>query len=447
VDEITAPLAQYAASLRFEELPEAIVTRAVTLLIDTLACAVGGFDSPQAAIGRRLAETATPARYRGRLLGRRAFSTAELAAFANSAAIRYLEFNDTFPGGHPSDCAGAMLALAEHSEADGKHFLMSLVAAYEAFASLIGPLSGGKGWGQGLATALATVAGLGSLLHLTEPAIGHALAITAASTVSLGVATTGEISQWKGAATAFAVRNAVLATLLAAEGTTGPDAPFSGHRGVWDQVSGPFTLAKLGGRGGDFRLPLVRTKYWPVQYESQAAVWAAATLREQVSEADVEAIAIVTSGRGWQEQSPEKWDPRTRETADHSIPYVFARAFRDGRIDLRSFEDAAVLDSRLRPFMSKMTVRHEGAGAAGDPSRVEVRVTLHGDGAAQRVVTEQDPLGHERNPMSHAQVTDKFRALAAPLLGPTRAEQALVLWSGVATESSLAPLLDSLVVK
>jgi 2-methylcitrate dehydratase len=416
-------------------------------LIDTLACAVGGLDSPQAVIGRRLAETAPPARYRGRLFARRAFSTAELAAFANSTAIRYLEFNDTFPGGHPSDCVGALLALAEHAEADGERFLTSLVVAYEAFASLIGPLSGGKGWGQGLATALATVTGLGSLLRLPEPAIGHALAITAASSVSLGVATTGEISQWKGAATAFAVRNAVLATLLAAEGTTGPAAPFSGHRGVWEQISGSFTLAKLGGGGGDFRLPLVRTKYWPVQYESQAAVWAALTLREQVSEPEVQAIEMVTSGRGWQEQSPEKWNPRTRETADHSIPYVFARAFRDGRVDLRSFDEAAVLDPTLRPLMSKMTVRHNGSGQAGDPSRVEVRVRLNGERAEQRAVTEKDPLGHERNPMSHAQVTDKFRTLAASLLGATRTEQALEQWSRIAAVRSVAPLLDSLVVE
>jgi len=446
VDVITAPIAQYAAGLRFDDLPEAIVARAVTLLIDTLACAIGGFGSPQAGIGRRLGEAAVPARYAGRVLGQRASTTAELAAFTNSAAIRYLEFNDTFPGGHPSDCVGALLALAEHARADGKRFLTSLVVAYEAFASLIGPISGGKGWGQGLATGVATVAGLGNLLQLPEEVIGQALAIAATSNVSLGVATAGEISQWKGAATAFAVRNAVFATQLAAEGTTGPAAPFSGRHGVWEQISGPFTLTALGGRGGDFRLPLVRTKYWPVQYESQAVVWAALALRDEVTEREIEAIDIVTSGRGWQPQSAEKWDPRTRETADHSVPYVLARALRDGTIDLQSFDEAAVLDPTLRPLMSKMTFHHDGSGRQGEPSRVDIRVILNGDSASRLEVSAEDPLGHERNPMSHAQVTEKFGRLASPLLGGDRTEEALELWSGIATAGSLTPLFDALVV-
>jgi len=446
VDEVTAPIAQYAARLRFVDLPEAIVARAVTLLIDTLGCAMGGFGSPQASIGRHLGAAAMPEHYRGRLLGQRTFSTAELAAFTNSAAIRYLEFNDTFPGGHPSDCVGALLALAEHAGADGERFLTSLVVAYEAFASLIGPTSGGKGWGQGLATGIATVAGLGSLLQLAEPVIGHALAIAATSNVSLGVATAGAISQWKGAATAFAVRNAVFATQLAAEGTTGPAAPFAGRHGVWEQVSGPFTLAALGGGGEDFRLPLVRTKYWPVQYESQAVVWAALRLREEVSEPEIEAIEIVTSGRGWQAQSPEKWDPLTRETADHSVPYILARTLRDGTIDLQSFDEAAVLDPTLRPLMSKMTVRHDGSARPGDPSRVGICVILSGNKAARLEVSAEDPLGHERNSMTEAQVAEKFRRLAGPLLGATRAEEALALWSGIAAGDSMTPQLDSLVV-
>src|SRR6478672_7443474 len=152
LDPISEPIVAYASSLRFEELPRDTVAAATRLLIDSLGCALGGFGSRPAAAGRRLADGAVPALHRGRLIGTGEFSTAEAAAFANGSAVRYLDFNDTFPGGHPSDCLGALLGLAESAGADGRRLLTALVVAYETFAQMIRATRQRPGWSQGVAT-------------------------------------------------------------------------------------------------------------------------------------------------------------------------------------------------------------------------------------------------------------------------------------------------------
>jgi 2-methylcitrate dehydratase len=102
----------------------------------------------------------------------------------------------------------------------------------------------------------------------------------------------------------------------------------------------------------------VQLKYWPIETNGQAAVWAALELRSKVNHSDLKAIEVFTSKFTWFEigSEPEKWDPKTRETADHSLPYIFARALVDGPIRVASFNDDAVRDASLRPLMAKIKV-------------------------------------------------------------------------------------------
>ena len=112
MDSITSKLAEYARSATFDELTSEAVHAAVQRLIDSLGCAVGAHDCEPALIGRRLSSGQTPGRYAGRVLCFGDQLTAEAATFINSAMIRNFDFNDRYPGGHPSDCLGALLALA-----------------------------------------------------------------------------------------------------------------------------------------------------------------------------------------------------------------------------------------------------------------------------------------------------------------------------------------------
>src|SRR4029077_19269441 len=130
------------------------------------------------------------------------------------------------------------------------------------------------------------------------------------------------------------------------------------RNGLWEKVTGTFELAPFPDQGGVPLMPQVQLKYWPIETNGQAAVWAALELRSKVKPGDVKEIEVFTSKFTWFEigSEPEKWDPKTRETADHSLPYIFARTLVDGPITVNSFRDEAVRDSSLRPLMAKIKV-------------------------------------------------------------------------------------------
>src|SRR5690606_22722872 len=115
---------------------------------------------------------------------------------------------------------------------------------------------------QGLGMGIATAAGLSSLLGLPRAQAANALAITAAGGVPLRASRAGQLSHWKGAATAQAGRNATFATLLAERGITGPDRPFEGRHGLWDVLGGERRELRppLPTDGAGFLLPQRRLK-------------------------------------------------------------------------------------------------------------------------------------------------------------------------------------------
>ncbi|MGH7770813.1 MAG: MmgE/PrpD family protein [Candidatus Binatia bacterium] len=450
MDNMTHLIAEYASSLSFEELPGEVVHGATQRMVDSLACAIAAYECEPAQIGRRLARGAVPERYPGRILGFPERSTAEDAAFVNTAMVRNLDFNDQYPGGHPSDCLGAFLAIAESAGADGRRLLSSMVVAYELFVRF-NDATGlrVKGWDQGFVIGVCTAAGVGNLMRLSPEIIGQAVAITAVANVPMRNTRAGELSLWKGAATAFATRNGLFATLLAAEGMTGPDRPFEGKHGLWDLITGPFKLAPLGGRGGAFRTPEVQLKYWPVEYNAQLVVWAALELRSKVDWRDLAEIDIGTYAFAYSEigSEPEKWDPKTRETADHSLPYIFARTLVDGTINAASFEEASCRDPSLRPLMAKIRVRKDEGVEALYPGTVSIRVEAMTKDGKRYSIEARDPLGHNKNPMQDKDIREKFLGVARPVLGLNRASAALECWWDLEHVSNLSDALSLLELK
>ncbi len=431
MDNLTRLIADYASSLSFEELPAEVVHAATQRTVDSLACAIAAYRCEPAQIALRLARRGVPERYPGRILGFGEQSTAESASFVNTAMIRNLDFNDQYPGGHPSDCLGALLAIAESAGADGRRLLSSVVVAYELFPRLNDPTGlRVKGWDQGYVIGICTAAGVGHLLRLSTEVLGEAIAITAVANVPMRNTRAGELSLWKGAATAFATRNGLFSTLLAAEGMTGPDRPFEGKHGLWDLITGPFELTPFGGRGGTFRTPEVQLKFWPVEYNAQLVVWAALELRSKVDWRKLDDVDIGTYAFAYSEigSDPEKWDPKTRETADHSLAYIFARTLVDGTINAASFEKAAVLDTSLRPLMAKIRVRIDEAVDAVYPEIVSIKVEATTTDGKRYVLEPRDPLGHNKNPMQDKDIKEKFLRVAEPVLGSVRASTALERW-------------------
>lgn len=430
MDGVTTAIADHAAALSFDGLPHAVVHAAKRHLIDTIACAIGGHGCDAARMGRRIAAGAVPGLLPGRILGVSERATAEAAAFINGAMIRYLDFNDTVHGGHPSDTLGAVLAVADAAPADGRRLLSGMVAAYETATRLIAAAKlRERGWDQGFAIGIGAAAGVGHVLRLPAARIAHAVAIATVANVPLRATRAGELSKWKGAATAFACRNAVFAAQLAAEGMTGPEAAFAGRHGAFEQMGGAYALAPF---GEGYLTPRVGFKYWPVENSAQAGVWAALALRDALPVAEIAAIDIAASGAAWHEiaSEPAKWDPKTRETADHSLPYIFARALVDGGIGIAAFDAAAYLDPALRPLMAKIKVHRDEAIDQVYPAQVLMRVAATGLGGRRHDIEISNPRGHPANPMDDGEIARKFLRLAGPALGKARSEAALeLLWT------------------
>ena len=447
MDNTTRILASYAAGLRFEALPDTTVQEAKRHLVDSIACLLGGYGSEPAAIARRLA-AAVQGQPPARVLGSSDSSSMEMAAFANTAALRYLDYNDTYVSvgsGHPSDMIAACLAVADACKAGGKQTLTAIVAAYEVFAALADqvPLRA-RGWDQGVFVVLGVAAGAGLLLGLSTEQMGDALAIAITSSIPTRQTRAGELAMWKGCATAAAARSGVFAALLAKEGMTGPTAAFEGFNGVWDLVTGKFGLGELGGAAHGFGIERTNLKFFPSEYHSQAPLWMALGLRERVRLEDIAAIRVQTYHIAWSEigSEPEKWDPQTRETADHSLPYLLALALMDGAIRSDSFDQARMRDSATRALMQKIAISENEAFTRRFPAELTTEIEIETRGGERLREIASYPRGHAKNPMTDAEIERKFAAQAEPVMASSRRDAlASALW-GIDRAPAIGPVLD-----
>jgi 2-methylcitrate dehydratase len=204
--------------------------------------------------------------------------------------------------------------------------------------------------------------------------------------------------------------------VLARGGITGPAPIFEGRKGFFQLVSGPGDVAVdgFGGKSVQFRIHQCGMKPYPAVIYSQTAIAAAIAVAKEVGDLErISAIEIATTKRGYEQtgRDPEKWTPENRDTADHSLPYITARAMFEGDIDNDSYEHAKLHDPRTLAFMRKIKVSEDPAlTARTGPSTVPTRTTaILVDG--QRVTREVDDVpGFVGRPMGRADVEHKFRS-------------------------------------
>jgi 2-methylcitrate dehydratase len=250
----------------------------------------------------------------------------------------------------------------------------------------------------------------------------HAIGIAGVASAALRQSRVGELSHWKGCAFANAARHGVYAALLAGAGMTGPSPIFEGEKGFEKLVSGPLDDLEL--PKGDFMILKTSIKFWPAEYHSQSAIEAALKLRAQIKDiTEIESARIESHGAAVDiiGSEPEKWHPTTRETADHSLPYLVAATLVDGEITERQFTPKRLADAKLLGFVQRVEVHRNAELSAAYPGAVGniVRVSLRGG----RTLTERVdyPRGHARDPLTDQEVEAKFHSLADPILGPERA--------------------------
>jgi 2-methylcitrate dehydratase len=427
-ESLAERLAAFALETRYEDLPPTVVAEAKRRLLDSYGCAIGALDEPAPGIARRVASKTqgTPS---VNLIGG-GTSAADWGAFANGVHIRYLDCNDTYLSlepAHPSDNWAAVMAAGQLAGSDGKAWIAAATVAYEVQCRLCDAASiRARGWDHTTYGSLSSCLAAARLLGLSHSQTVHALGIAGTTGTALRLTRAGELSMWKGCAFAFAARNGVFAALLAAEGMTGPAPLFEGEMGFWEQVSGTFSLEKLGGlSAGDWMLPKTSIKFVPAEYHSQSAIDAAFSLRDEIGDpARIRSIEIATFRTAVEiiGKDPEKWAPRTRETADHSLPYCTAVALVDGEVSAAQFSSERLADPALRDLVSRTKVVEDPVLTAGYPAGIPNRVTVRLEDGTEHVREVAFPPGHDKNPLTDEQLARKFHGLVDPILGHAAAE-------------------------
>ena len=452
MDKTTQTLANYVTGLQYDQLSASAIQETKKRLVDAIACAIGGYSSEPARIARNVAAniSGTPP---ARVLGTGKQTSMEMAAFANAVMVRYLDFNDTYiskGSGHPSDMTAAILAVAEAQRCSGKDTLLAIAIAYEVYAAMADQVAlRDLGWDQGVFAVLGAAAGVSKLLKLSTAQTGDALAIAITANIATRQTRSGELAMWKGVATAAAVRAGVSAALLAQAGMTGPTAAFEGKDGVWEKVTGKFQLGVMGGGAVPFGIERTNLKFFPSEYHSQAPLWIALELRKKVAVADMESVNVQTYFTAWSEigSEPAKWAPKTRETADHSLPYLLALGFTDGRITVDSFNEQRINDPALRQLMSRIKIAENKDYTRQFPHKLVTEIEVVTRDGKRYVESAQYSKGHAMNPMTDGDVEAKFRTLCEGLMDAAQQDALLkALWR-LDQAADLNSLLDLLVMK
>jgi 2-methylcitrate dehydratase len=361
-----------------------------------------------------------------------------MATFANGAAIRFYDLNDVYAGkeiGHPSDNIAACLAQAEAAGASGRDLIVAIALAYEIDCRLMDAASISQhGWDHPNFSLPAAALAAGKLMKLNTAELTQAVNLAINGHLALNQTRVQTISDWKGLADANAARNGVFAAALAREGLTGPSPVFEGDAGFFKQVSGPFTLdvEAFGGRGRPFRIRDCSVKFYPAQALTQTAIQAGIDVARQAGGVErITAVEIRTSHEGWFSagKDAEKWAPETSGTADHSLPYVTARAMFDGDITVASYSQAALHDPKLRAFMKNIKVIDDQEMSQRYPKYYATVVSATRDDGQVFTKRVDDIPGSATRPMQRTDFAAKFRKNVTPVLGAAPADEALgVLW-------------------
>jgi 2-methylcitrate dehydratase len=414
---LAARLAAYAQELRYEDLGAETIERVKAHVIDTLGCAIAAYDERPVRICRDLVLAAATGA--ATVIGTGRSTTPDLAAFANGAAARYYDLNDVYTGrfsGHPSDNIAACLAVAESERASGSELIAAIALAYEVNCRLIDAFDiTTRGWDPPVFNLPAVALAAGRLMKLRADRLTQAVNLAINDHIPMGQTRSQTLSDWKGLAAAEAARNAVFAAMLARAGISGPSPIFEGRRGFFALVAGPadVDVTAFGGRGIPFRIHRCGLKAYPAVVYAQTAIIAGVALAREAGDLDrIATIEIATTRRGFQQtgSEPEKWAPDTRDTADHSLPYITARAMLDGALSNDSYAPEKLRDPRILALMRKITVKEDPAFGAlrGNAPATRITATLD-DG--RRIDRQVENLpGFPGQPVSRADVERKFHS-------------------------------------
>lgn len=447
---VTAAMSQWAAGLRFEDLTPEAVYQAKRFLLDSLGCALGGYQQPDVMIALEvLNEIAGPGS--ASIIGTGLHVDAVSASLANALMIRCMDYNDIYwkqDPCHPSDIFPAAIACCERAAGDGRELIVGLVLGHEFEMRMCEAAFPGireRGWHHATLTAFVAPIVAGRMLHLAWQKIQHAIGISASARATFGAVTAGKLTMMKNTVDPLATQSGVLAALLAEKGYTGPEHVIDGKEGIVHCFGPEWKLAVLTeGLGESWRIPQCGMKAFPTEALTHTPISAVLQLVKD-NNLEPERIARVhirTTARGADILSdPSKYDPHSKETADHSLPYVIAAAIAERQVTPVQFTPEKINDPRIREQLKKVVVVADPEIEKVFPALQRVIVSIRTTDGSEFMTQLDYPKGDPRNPLSDQEVEEKFAALAEPVMSPKARRRAIdAIWN-LEKQASVTELL------
>lgn len=420
-------LAAFVVRTRYEDLSEQARQQLKIRVIDALGCALGALEGPPLSMLR-----AQLADFGGKplvtLIGG-GKTAPDRAALYNSALVRYLDYNDSYIAKnetcHPSDNLGAVLAASEYAQKSGKELLTALALAYQVQCRLsdVAPVRA-RGFDHTTQGAYAVAAGVARALGLTQSETAHAIAISGTAYNALRVTRTGSLSNWKGLAYPNTAFGATHAAFLAMRGITGPLEVFEGNKGLMDAITGPFEIDWT-----QENLEAVRStsvKKYNAEFHSQSVLEGILELRgtEHVAPEEIERVRIEIFDVAYHiiggGEEGEKQHVRSKEEADHSLPYMVAVALLDGDVSPAQYAPERIVREDVQSLLRRVTIQPDETLSKRFPSQMPCRIQIILKDGRQLSTEKQDYEGFYTRPLFWEQAVAKFERLATPFTNSTQ---------------------------
>jgi 2-methylcitrate dehydratase len=450
-------MAEFAFALRYDDIPAEVITAARRHLADSLACAFGARETATVQALQKHA-IAQGGRADATVIGTAKKVPASMAALVNGTMVRQLDANDIFvlrrggTSGHFSDATAALLALAEQYRRSGEELLTCLVASYELQGLLADSINF---WDRGLhpVTNVAWVTPIiaARLIGAAPVAAVHAcgLAVATGTLMNTWIRPAASIPSIKSVAVGLALKRAIEAAELSAVGIT---ATADALETVLARLApGPDTLfdpVPIENLGQHWSIKRNMLKRYPAQVNTQAAIEAVMRLYQSGIRAEHVRKLVLHGHRnvvGGVQGSTQAFAPATRESADHSTPYVMAMALLRGKLTLDEYAGAPWESAEVKAVMAKiqLVIDDEMDEAFTTRGMLGVRlITELNSGRTEEFVVDQ-PKGHPEASLSDLELLEKMSWLMKPEASSVTPQQLLELCNLLSTSEDIQRLIAS----
>jgi 2-methylcitrate dehydratase len=414
-------LAAFVVRASYDGLSEEVGHQLKIRILDGLGCAVGALKGDPIRLLKDQIQEFDGARHCTLIGGGEA--APDRAALYNTALVRYLDFNDSYLAKgetcHPSDNIGSILAASEYAKQSGRILLTALAVAYQVQCRLsdMAPVRE-KGFDHTTQGSYAVAAGVSKALGLDEARTANAIAICGTAFNALRVTRTGALSNWKGLAYPNTAFSCTHATFLAMRGITGPLEVFEGNKGFMDAIAGEFKINWL--EEGLDRVTMTSLKRYNAEVHSQSVLEGILELKkeyalsgEEVAQVDIEIFDVAYHIIGGGEEG-DKTLIRTKEEADHSLPYLVAVALLDGQVMPEQYQPDRIRSQDVQSLLRKVTIKPSADYSRRFPDEMPCRITLTLRDGRRVAEEKQDYEGFRTRPMSWETAVEKFEKLVAP---------------------------------